>query len=136
MTIAITLTLVVSGTATFYAPGVMDGVVAYRQSSGQIMECPDCLGYVALVDAEWIGKRVYLSLPWGIQEGPFLVADCARQQEREGLGRRGWAVDVDWGTWQRWGVPRRPLPGVEVLLQVSQAVQGQTSYHNQSDQRR
>lgn len=109
------LFLVIVGQATFYGPGVMDTVVANRAAWGQAVTCSDCLGYVALADAAYIGHKVWLRRPGYQVEGPFMVADCARVQDRPNLERSGWAVDVDYGIAQRWGM-RGPLPGVEVYV--------------------
>jgi hypothetical protein len=105
--------LLVAGSATFYAPGVMERVVANRLTWGQVEPCVECVGYVALLEPGWIGQRVWLRRSGQPDEGPFLVVDCAAAGHREALRQRGWAVDVDWQTAQRWGM-RGPV-AVEVL---------------------
>jgi len=104
------------GLATFYAAGVMEQVVAYRTSIGQIAPCADCVGHVALLDQETIGRQVWLQAPGRPVEGPFLVVDCAAPRDREYLLSRGWVVDLDWETGQRWGMDA-PLAGVRVLFE-------------------
>jgi len=103
------------GLATFYAEGVMAEVVANRIAWGQITPCAECAGYVALLDPDTIGRRVWLHAPGRAIEGPFLVVDCAKPTDRAYLLSRGWVVDVDWETGQRWGM-NAPLPGVRVLF--------------------
>jgi hypothetical protein len=116
MTAVIALTLAVTGTATYYADGVMADVVEYRQHVGQLAPCPECVGYVALLDPAHIGKRVWLKVPGRELEGPFLVADCAQRAHMARLVRSGWAVDVDWATAQRWQMAG-PLRDVDVFME-------------------
>ncbi len=103
------------GVATYYAPGVMEAVVANRLAWGQVAPCQECVGTVALLDAGQLGRRVWLQAPGRPPEGPFLVVDCAQQAHRAALLAQGWVVDVDWATAQRWGM-RGPLSGVRVFL--------------------
>lgn len=109
-----------AGLATFYAPGVMAEVVAYRAGIGQLAPCPDCLGYVALLEPAHIGARVWLRRPGAAIEGPYLVADCAQRAHRDRLTRLGWVVDVDWPTAQRWGMAG-PLTAVQVWFAAPDA---------------
>lgn len=102
---------VLIGLATFYADGVMDRVVAYRGLS-----CAECIGAVALLEPEHIGQQIWLQAPGREVEGPFLVADCANRAHAPALRERGFVVDVDWETAQRWGM-RGPLPGVQVFFE-------------------
>ena len=111
--LALLLTVIVSGQATYYSAGVMERVVANRLAWGHITPCAECIGYVALLEPEHIGTQVWLQRPGQPSEGPFLVADCATAAHRAALQARGWAVDVDWQTAQRWQM-RGPVP-VEVL---------------------
>ena len=105
----ILLSLLVAGSATYYNPGIMDEVYRNRLAWGQIAPCAECVGYVALLDADMIGQRVYLQRDGKPPEGPFLAIDTAAAGHRADLLRRGWAVDVDWPTAQRWGM-RGPIP--------------------------
>ena len=50
MTALLAFTLLASGDASWYAPGVMEATVAYRLERGQVLPCADCRGYVALLD--------------------------------------------------------------------------------------
>ncbi|MCX6030634.1 MAG: hypothetical protein NT169_15210, partial [Chloroflexi bacterium] len=49
-----------TGLATFYAPGMMEYVETYRRDRGQLPECPECVGTVALLRAGDIGRKVWL----------------------------------------------------------------------------
>jgi len=108
---------VLVGQATYYAPGVMDEVVARRLAWGQVNPCeatPGCSGYVATLDCEHIGRS---ALVWVADSfaGRFTVADCARAQDAPGLAARGWAVDLDWPTARRYGL-RAPAPARVFVL--------------------
>lgn len=100
--LALLLTVIVSGRATYYNAGVMERVVANRLAWGHIAPCAECIGYVALNDPDLIGQRVWLRRPGQPAEGPFLVADCGSLAQRQARSAAGWAVDVDWQTAQRW----------------------------------
>lgn len=113
--LAVAWTVLVSGDATYYHPGIFERVVANRLAWGHIEPCAECIGYVALLDAESIGRRVWLQRPGEPVEGPFLVADCAAAGHRAALRARGWVVDVDYETAQRWQM-RGPVP-VTVLTE-------------------
>lgn len=108
--------LLVAGQATYYDPGVMREVYVNRLAWGHVQVCPACIGKVAMLEPEHIGKRVYLQRPGEQPEGPFLVVDCAAAGDRERLRARGLVVEVDWQTAQRWQM-RGPVP-VQVLLPV------------------
>ncbi|MCX6032658.1 MAG: hypothetical protein NT169_25655 [Chloroflexi bacterium] len=103
-----------TGLATFYAPGMMEYVEGYRRDRGQLPDCPECVGTVALLRAGDIGRKVWLEPPGGERIGPFLVIDCARTDDIPPLVDRNWAVDVSYEVGQFWGMDR-PLDGVTVL---------------------
>jgi hypothetical protein len=104
--------IVVSGLATFYKPGLFEEVLYNRQ----LPPCTECIGYVALLEPEYIGGQVWLRLEGQAPIGPFYAVDCGPQDPvaKTKLKARSWAVDVDWATWQRLGLPRRPVR-MEVL---------------------
>ena len=106
--------LPLTGLATFYAPGMMEYVFDYRQAQGEVPECLDCVGTVALLRAGDLGRKVWLQPPDGEPVGPFLVIDCAHTGDIEMLLARDWAVDVSYELGQLWGMDR-PLAGVTVL---------------------
>ena len=84
------------GVCLFYNPNVMERVAAYRQ-----LECAECVGTVAVPDCGQLGERIWLERDGGV-EGPFLVVDCAAEEDRERLTQRGLVAEVDWLTAQRW----------------------------------
>ena len=106
--------LIVSGLATRYAPDTMSEVVQNRVRWGQVDLSVEHDGYVALLDAEHIGRTVYLEMPDGTVSGPHLVADCAQEKHRGSLIERGWAVDLSYELAMELGVTNGPLPGVRV----------------------
>jgi hypothetical protein len=107
--------LLVAGLAMYYEPGIFEEVLHNRQ----LPPCTECIGYVALLEPEHIGGQVWLR-PFGQAPiGPFYVVDCGPQSPtaKAQLKARGWAVDVDPATWQRLGLPKRPV-SIEVLRLV------------------
>ncbi|OIO94217.1 MAG: hypothetical protein AUK03_07000 [Anaerolineae bacterium CG2_30_64_16] len=103
-----------TGVATFYADGLMAYVEGYRRERGQVADCPECVGAVALLRAGDIGRKVWLQPPGGEPVGPFLVVDCARSEDVAPLLARNWVVDVSYEVGQLWGMDR-PLDGVTVF---------------------
>lgn len=101
--------LPVRGHTTYYNPGIMDEVVAYRRKAGDITACPECIGTIALVRAGDINRRVWLQLDDETVEGPFLVVDCAARRDVPRLLRSGWGVDLDYATAKRWGFKMRDV---------------------------
>jgi hypothetical protein len=93
----------------YYNPGVMEPVVQYRYRTKEIDVCADCVGHVALLRAGDINRRVWVQLADGSVEGPFQVVDVAARHDIPQLLQRGWAIDVDYETAQRWGL-NRPKP--------------------------
>ena len=107
-----------TGLATFYAPGMMEHVLDVRDGHGQMLRCPECVGTVALLRAGDIGRKVWLQPPGGEKIGPFLVIDCARQEDVWPLVDRNWVVDVSYELGELWGM-NRPLDDVTVLADPS-----------------
>lgn len=94
------LTPLGSGLATYYADGVFDKVIINR---GLVVPW-GTIGFAALLDAEHIGRRLWIEWPDGTRDGPYLVADCANAAHRADLIARGWIVDVDRATARLHGV--------------------------------
>ena len=107
-----------TGLATFYALGMMEHVLDVRDGYGQMLRCPECVGTVALLRAGDIGRKVWLQPPGGEKIGPFLVIDCARQEDVWPLVSRNWVVDVSYELGELWGM-NRPLDDVTVLADPS-----------------
>jgi len=113
MTAVVAATLLASGTATRYDPGVMQVVVANRVIYGQIDPETAHRGYVALLDCEHLGRLVWLQQGERVG-GPYMVADCAAERDRRRLLALGFAVDLSWELAQEWGIYN--LPGAGFLV--------------------
>ncbi|MCB0131701.1 MAG: hypothetical protein KDD78_12665, partial [Caldilineaceae bacterium] len=94
--------LPVSGKAMYYNPGVMQRVIATREDFGHIGECSTCIGYVAMLRAGDLNRTVWLQIGSSRIEGPFQVVDVAAPKHVGMLQERGWIVDVDYETAERW----------------------------------
>jgi hypothetical protein len=108
------------GLATYYASGTMEWVWEYRRQNGQVPECPECVGAVALLRAGDLGRKVWLQPPGGELAGPFLVVDCAATGDIPALLARNWSVDVGYDLAQLWGMTR-PLDDVIVWPDPAEA---------------
>lgn len=108
------------GLAMYYNPGVMDTVLANQLGWGDVTECDECIGRVALLREGDMDRRVWLQRPGHPAEGPFWVIDQAAKHDVPGLVRRNWAVDVDYETAMRWEM-RGPIP-IVVLAEPEQAL--------------
>jgi len=98
-----------SGRAMYYNPGIMAQVLSFRMQSNHVSTCPECVGYVALLNRSDLNRKVWIEWDDGDIEGPFLVIDCAAKQHVESLLSRNWVVDVDYATAMRRGM-YNPLP--------------------------
>jgi hypothetical protein len=96
--------LPVAGMAMYYNAGVIQEVVSNRLAMGHISVCNECIGYVALLRAGDLNRRVWLQWDDGSVEGPFLVVDVPAAQHIAHLLARNWVVDVDNGTAVRRGI--------------------------------
>ena len=96
------------GKAMYYNPGVMAIVIDSRNRYDQISICEGCIGFVAMLRAGDLDRRVWLQTGrWKI-EGPFHVVDTAATQHVGLLLDKEWVVDVDYATAQRWKM-RMPI---------------------------
>lgn len=104
------------GQVTFYSPGLMEWVYEHRLRLEQVPVCdpPACVGYVAMMRAGDLGRKVWLKPAGRPAEGPFLVVDYADQRNFDALWARGQVAEVDYATAQRWDM-RGPLAGVLIL---------------------
>ena len=120
---ALVFIITATGTASQYAPRVMDKVVYNRQHLSTSFslpgELPNVHGYVATRDCSDIGKIVYLR-PANCEDcgfERFLVADCAGVADG-GLSwmvRNNILVEVDYETALRWNTVGR---GIKVELAI------------------
>lgn len=99
-----------SGKVMYYNPGVMERVLDYRVRTSDIEPCEECAGYVALLRAGDLNRKVWIELDTGEVEGPFLVIDVAQPRHIDMLLERNWVVDVDNDTARRWQM-RGPIGG-------------------------
>ena len=93
----------------YYNPGIMPEVLSYRLQLKQVEVCGDCVGYVALLRAGDLNRKVWLQWDDGTVEGPFLVIDVAARHHVPSLLARSWVVDVDYPTAMRRGM-NQPIP--------------------------
>lgn len=95
------------GNAVFYSPNVMEGTARWRGLSLD--------GYqdgVALMSPADIGATVWIRLPDGGWDGPFLVVDtAARHDMYPVVTHRNEIVEVGWTTAVRWGMVQRKPDG-------------------------
>lgn len=115
--------LPVQGLAMYYNPGIFQRVLKKQIAWGDVTECDECIGMVALLREGDMDRRVWLQRPGHPPEGPFWVVDQAAPHDVPGLVRRNWVVDVDYETAMRWGM-RGPIP-IIVLADPGQAVEYQ-----------
>jgi hypothetical protein len=115
--LAIILALYV-GSLTYYAEGLMQEVYANRLAWGHVEPCAECVGQIALLDREHVGRHAYLTID-GETSGPYLVVDCAADKDRERLRARGLVGEVDHATAARLGMLGGPLEDVTVFAMES-----------------
>jgi hypothetical protein len=94
--------LPVRGFSTYYNPGVMEEVLTYRLTVGDVEPCAECIGHVALIREGDIGRKIWVQIDAQTIEGPFLVIDCAHTWDVAPLLARGWGIDLDYQTAERW----------------------------------
>lgn len=96
--------LPVQGKAMFYNEGVMRRVLENRLRAGAVVECAECVGYVAMLRAGDLNRRIWIQVDGGVIEGPFHVIDVADVKHVAMLLGKNWVVDVDHATALRWGM--------------------------------
>ena len=114
------------GWMMYYNPGVMERVLDFRRKARHVTQCPECIGYVAMLRAGDLDRRIWIEREGRPLEGPFWVIDVAAPQHVGQLLERGWIVDVDYETAMRWGMGRphwvriwgAPPPDPYLLSQV------------------
>lgn len=103
----------VIGGASQYAPHVMERVIGVRQSGVTAkdlpLDLPEVDGYVAMADAEWIGKVIKLRPLTQPKYETFLVVDCGGFADGgyDWMIRNNILVEVDYETAVRWNTVGR-----------------------------
>lgn len=87
------------GIATYYAPGLMELVYRNRLAMGHVEPCGECVGQVAMLRTRDLGRKVWLENELG-RYGPFLVVDCAGEQDFTQAVQAGRVIEVsyEWAT--------------------------------------
>lgn len=80
----------IQGYATYYAPGVMEQVAAYRG-----YDLSNYAGGVALNRAADLGRQVVILWQDGTVSGPYLVVDCARRDHCDTRESQNYVIEVD-----------------------------------------
>ena len=94
------------GTASQYAPGVMQSVIAVRQSGRTAYSLPTELpivdGYMAVLECHLIGSLVDVVVDGSVEV--FLITDCAGVNDggRDWMVRNGIIAEVDHLSAVRW----------------------------------
>jgi len=125
----LSVSLVLSGTASQYAPEVMEGTIRVRQAGRTDFDLPEELppvdGFVALAEEEHIGRIVF-ARPYGKGRWEsFLVTDCASKNDKQSktdkrsgytwMKTSGIVAEVDHETATRWGKTWGGIP-VELII--------------------
>ena len=111
----ITTGVLLEGKITYYSAGVMERVYSYRLGAREVEPCGECVGMIAVVDAEHIGKHAYITLPDQEPMGPFLIIDCARKQDAERLKSAGLIAEVSRERAYLWDM-QRPIYGAQLFI--------------------
>jgi len=107
MNVVLVIVILATGTVSQYAPGVMESVIAYRQTHPTAYTPPNPLpevdGFVAALDCGDLGETWYFRYDGAVES--FLVVDCAGDAAtRDWMRRNGIIAEVDGETARRWGV--------------------------------
>lgn len=106
-------TLVISGWASQYSPGVMESTVEARQDGCCKYNLPRGLpqvdGFVAVSDCSNIGRLLLLRPEGSRKWERFLAADCAGPGAYEWMLHNNILVEVDYETAARWDTVGRGI---------------------------
>lgn len=109
MTVLLTL-VVLTGSVTYYNPGIMAEVYQNRLAWEQVAPCQDCLGYLAVEDCTQIGNWAYVVRLKHVVAGPYLVTDCGK------FHTKGRIAEVDYQTAVNWQMLNGPLDDVRIVI--------------------
>jgi len=109
-----TLILIYFSVISQYRKGMMEQVIANRQSGNAWVALPTQLpetdGYIAVYDCSEIGNIWWVESPNGIWES-MLIVDCAMPRGTDGaaewMEENNVAMEVDYQTAVRWGTVGR-----------------------------
>ena len=109
--------IILEGYISKYGPGVFEASIAHQEAQGW-HDYPDDLaqfaGFLALADCDRKGQVVYARPGPGQPWQPFLVADCAGDdQTRQWMVANRIVVEADHQTWVEWRpryVTRKGIP--------------------------
>ena len=111
----------IMGKAVYYNFGLMEATARVRGLS-----LGGYVGGVALMSCGHTGESVWILRPGHDAEGPFRVVDCPRRGDMWPVTVfRGEVVEVDWRTWQRWGVDGAVVRDVVVAFRAPPYLQSE-----------
>lgn len=90
----LTLTLILTGTATMINDEWTPVVIENRIRMGDIVTPTSYVGYVALEEAAWIGSTVAIRCTKGHMLTPLLVIDCGEKRHSAYYDKINFAVDI------------------------------------------
>ena len=112
-----TIILLASIIASQYSPGMMDLVVANRQSGNAWVHLPDDLpvvdGYIAVLNCDQLGETLWIK-PDGMNVWEkHLIVDCSRPPRTDGtyewMEDNNIGIEVSYETAVRWGAVGRGI---------------------------
>lgn len=113
MIFVLILSIIMSGWASQYDPGVMERVIPVRQRMHQLQEdIPDIYdGYIAVQDFEDVGRSFWIKPQTSNTWELFLAVDCASRSggSHSWMVRNNILVEVDGKTARRWSTVGRGI---------------------------
>jgi len=122
ITAILTATMIITGWASQYAPGVMDRVVHVRQYHHSPPSLPieheSVAGYIAVQSCAEMGNIWWIKPIDQDMWEPHMVADCSGSRETsEWMLRNNILLELSWDTVLRWGgKPRRGMRIERLIL--------------------
>ena len=111
-----TFATILHGSITYYSRNLMERVYANRLAMHHVKPCPSCVGMIAVIHRQDVGKRAYLLVD-GATIGPVLIVDCAAAKDHARLEQRGLVAEVSYPLAERLGmVGVGPLYDVDMVI--------------------